>query len=65
MEGKRKEISMIGKLFALPFKILNVPFRATEKIIGKMCGEDDIPKSDRVLSKPLEAVSEAIEEIDE
>ncbi len=50
---------MIGKLLALPIRILNVPARAFEKLVG------DVPKDDRILSKPLNDLAEAIEEIDE
>lgn len=55
---------MLGKLLALPVRILNVSFRTLEKIVGKAGGGDDIPKEDRIVSKPLEALAEAIEDID-
>lgn len=55
---------MIGKLLSLPIKILNIPARATEKIVAKMGGDDDIQEDRRVLSAPLQALSDAIEEID-
>lgn len=47
---------MIGKLLALPARLLNVPFRAAEKLLG------DDSKEDRFLSTPLESVAEALEE---
>lgn len=47
---------MIGKLLALPIRIVNVPARAFEKLFG------DTPKSSRILSKPLESLAEAVEE---
>lgn len=50
---------MIGKLLSLPFKILNIPARTFEKIIG------DPRKEDRIISKPLSDLADAIEEIDE
>jgi hypothetical protein len=56
---------VIGKLFALPFRILNAPIRAGEKVIAAMSGKVDIPKEDRILSKPLEALAEAFEELEE
>lgn len=56
---------MIGKLFSLPVKILNIPARALEKTFAAACGEEDIRKEERILSKPLEKLAEAIEEIDE
>lgn len=46
----------IGKILALPVRLLNVPARTMEKLIG------DLPKEDRILSKPLEDLAEAIEE---
>ena len=55
---------MIGKLLGLPFQILNAPIRAGEKIIAAMAGEEDIQKEDRILSKPLAALVEALEDID-
>jgi hypothetical protein len=48
---------MLGKLFAAPFRLLNVPMRASEKLLG-----DDESKEDRILSAPLEAVAESVEE---
>ncbi len=48
---------MIGKLLAAPVRLLNVPLRAAEKIV-----DPDDRKDDRILSVPLEAVAEAIEE---
>lgn len=54
---------MIGKLFALPVRILNVGPRAMEKLVDSMTGSET-PKRDRILSKPLEVLAEAIEEID-
>ena len=53
----------LGKLLALPVKIANVPFRAIEKLVGSVDG-DDIPEGERIISKPLKVLSDAIEEID-
>jgi len=55
---------MIGKLLALPIRLLNVPNRAVEKLVDSMNGSET-PKEDRILSKPLEALAEAVEEITE
>jgi hypothetical protein len=55
---------MLGKLLSLPVRILNIGPRAVEKLVDGMCGSDT-PKSERILSKPLEVLAEAIEEIDE
>lgn len=49
---------MIGKILSMPFKILNIPARTLEKLVG------DIPKEDRIASKPLQDLIDAIEEID-
>lgn len=43
-----------GKLLATPIRLLNVPLRAAEKLLN----DDD----DRVVSAPLEAIAEAVEE---
>ena len=55
---------MFGRLLALPFRIANAPIRAAEKLLAGMCGDEDIPKENRILSKPLSSLAEAIEEID-
>ena len=47
---------MIGRLLAAPFRLLNVPARTMEKLFG-----DDHP-DERILSKPLESIAEAVEE---
>lgn len=49
----------LGNLLALPVRILNIPARTFEKFIG------DAPKEDRILSRPLESLAEAIEEATE
>ena len=46
---------MLGKLLALPFKVLNVP----AKIVGKVLDDEDF-----VFAKPLDVVVETLEEID-
>ncbi len=48
---------MIGRLLALPVRILNVPARAMEKLL-----DEEDRKEDRVLSAPLESLAKAIEE---
>ena len=47
---------MLGKLLALPIRLLNVPARSIEKLLG-----DDDPE-DRIISQPLESVAKAVEE---
>lgn len=51
---------MLGKLLSLPVKILNVPFKAIDKITGADDRYSDIPRTGYVLDK----VSEAFEDID-
>ena len=55
---------MIGKLLGLPFRVLNAPIRATEKILDSMCGGSSTPESEKILSMPLRKLAEAFEEID-
>lgn len=52
-------MGLIGRILATPVRVANVPFRAIEKVVG-----DDMPKEDRILSRPLEALAEALEEVD-
>lgn len=52
---------MIGKLLAAPVRLLNAPMRAAEKLAGEVTGSGDA-RDDRILSAPLEAVAEAVEE---
>lgn len=47
---------MIGKLLATPVRLLNMPMRAVEKMVG----DDD--KRDRILSQPLESLADSVEE---
>lgn len=49
-------MGIFGKLFSIPVKVVNVPLVAIEKLV-----EDD----DEILSTPLKALSDAIEEIDD
>lgn len=50
---------MLGKLLALPVRLLNVPMRATEKFVASAMNEED---EIGPLSAPLESVAKAIEE---
>lgn len=54
----------LGKLLALPVRLVNAPIRAGEKLLAAMCGEDDIRKDHRIASAPLEKLAEALEEVD-
>lgn len=48
---------MFGKLLAAPVRLANVPARAAEKLVNPEDREED-----RVVSRPLESVAEAVEE---
>lgn len=50
---------MLGKILSAPIRIVNAPLRAMEKL-----ATDDHP-DDRIASAPLNALAEAIEEIDD
>lgn len=54
----------LGKLLALPVRLANAPIRAGEKLLAAMSGEEDIPKEERIFSKPLESLADALEEVD-
>ena len=47
----------IGKILALPIDLLNVPARTMENLV-----DEDTPEEDRIFSKPLKALSDAIKE---
>jgi len=48
-------MGLFGKLFSFPVRVLNVPARTIENLL-------DVEEKDRVASRPLEALAEAIEE---
>ena len=50
---------MFGKLLAAPIRLINTPARAVEKLLEDKHSPDD----DRVISAPLEALAEAVEEV--
>jgi hypothetical protein len=52
-------MGMFGKILATPVRIVNAPLRAMEKIVDPADREED-----RIASRPLEAVAEALEEVD-
>ena len=47
----------IGKCIALPVRILNIPARALENLV-----DEDTPREDRFISKPLDVFADAIED---
>lgn len=50
---------MLGRLLAMPIRILNVPVRTVEKLVDR---EGEVHTQDLVLSRPLEELAEAVEE---
>jgi len=55
-------MGLLGSLLAAPIRILNVPARALEKLVDDGSRLDD---EDNVLSRPLEKLAQALEEVDE
>jgi hypothetical protein len=51
-------MSMLGKLLALPIRLVNVPLTAAEKLMDSATGT----KSERVVSLPLESLAQAVED---
>lgn len=51
----------LGKLLAAPIRIVNSPIRAIEKVADYTLGEETT-KGERIMSTPLEACAEALEE---
>lgn len=48
---------VIGKILALPIRLLNVPARTIENLV-----DPDTPDEDRIFSKPLDVLADAIED---
>jgi len=55
-------VGILGKILSTPVRILNAPFRAIEIAIGQ---DSESGNDDNILSRPLESVAEALDEIDE
>jgi hypothetical protein len=53
-------MGLLGELLALPVRVLNIPNRAIEKLVDPDSKRDD---DSNVLSRPLEALAQVIEEI--
>ena len=51
-------MGLFGRLLSLPVKVVNLPFKIVEEVL-------DVPEDERVMSKPLDAVADVLEEIDE
>lgn len=57
-------MSWFGKLLSVPVKLVNAPIRAAENIIEHATGGDDrMDEEDRIMSKPLKAISDEIERL--
>jgi hypothetical protein len=55
-------MGLLGTLLAAPVRVLNIPNRVIEKLVDPDSRRDD---EDNVLSKPLEKLAQAVEELDE
>lgn len=51
-------MGIFGKILAAPVRLINAPLTAMERICDPYDGE-------RIVSAPLEALAQAIEEVDE
>ena len=54
-------MGILGKILAIPIRLLNVPARTFELLVQDTDKDDE----DNLLSKPLETLAKAIEEVDE
>ena len=54
-------MGIFGKLLSTPIRILNVPARASEKFVDPDSSRDD---DENILSKPLESLAKALDEVD-
>jgi hypothetical protein len=54
-------MGLLGELFALPVRVLNVPNRVIEKLVDP---DSELGDRDNILSAPLETFAKTIEEID-
>jgi hypothetical protein len=55
-------MGLFGKLLAAPFKIVNAPIRAAENLLN---GGERVPEEDRIFSKPLDAIADELEDVDD
>lgn len=55
-------MELLGELLSLPVRLVNAPIRAVENLCN---GGDDVPEADRLLSKPLDMLADAIEKATE
>jgi hypothetical protein len=59
--GKEHDTGLLGNLLAAPVRVLNIPARVVEKLVDPDSERDD---EDNILSKPLETLAQAVEEVD-
>ncbi len=52
---------MLGRLLAQVVRVVNTPARAMEKFMDPDSDRDD---EDNILSRPLESIASALEEVD-
>jgi len=55
-------MGIFGELLALPIRIVNAPIRVVEDLCN---GGEKTPEDERLLSKPLDMLADAVEEVDE
>ena len=55
-------MGLFGKLLSTPVRILNTPARAIERLVDSDSDRDD---DENILSKPLESLAKALDEIDD
>lgn len=53
-------MGLLGDLLSLPVKVVNAPIKAFEDLV-----DDSIREEDRLLSKPLKKLADALENVDE
>ena len=56
---------MFGKFLSSAVKLVNSPIDAAEKLVGRLNGEDDMVKEDKIASAPLRALADALREVDD
>lgn len=53
-------MKVIGKILALPIRIINIPARIVEKLVDP---DSELGDKNNVASAPLETLAEVIEEV--
>lgn len=55
-------MGLFGSILGLPLRIINAPIRAVENL---MSVDEHTREEDRIFSKPLDALADELEEINE